>query len=238
MPRFGSLCSSKKRLRASPSASGSRISPDTTTPGSRGSRKTWTSSGAPLLTTCAAAICEAPILRPTSFFVRLSVVALRGFEPASRRRPKRRGSGTNAGAGSCRSGSGTSTAKLSAASRRPKATGAGGSACTGDSGSGADSGVGSDSTSWPYAARRSITSASNETLVSSSSSEAGSSRSVASSYPSRCSSSIRRSRRGAVRSRQKQELPRPHPERRARRSARAFRRADPSGSTPREPPPA
>ena len=44
MPRFGSLCSSKKRLRASPSVSGSRISPDTTTPGSRGSRKTWTSS--------------------------------------------------------------------------------------------------------------------------------------------------------------------------------------------------
>ena len=55
------------------------------------------SSGAPLLTTCAAAICEAPILRPTSFFdalvlplFRRRVLRLRRL--LVRRRPNRRGS--------------------------------------------------------------------------------------------------------------------------------------------------
>ena len=66
-PRFGSLFCAKKSLSASASFSGSRSSPPTTIPGSSGPRASWTSCAEPLLSTRAAASCEAPIFRPTSF---------------------------------------------------------------------------------------------------------------------------------------------------------------------------
>src|SRR4051794_35615721 len=65
-PRRGSFSARKKSFSAVASFSGSRSSPPTTTPCSSGTRARWTSSFEPLLTTCAAAICEAPILRPTT----------------------------------------------------------------------------------------------------------------------------------------------------------------------------
>ena len=70
-PFFGSLCFAKKSLSAIASASGSRSSPPTITPGLSGSRATWTSSADPLFETRAAASCDAPILRPTSLFAPL-----------------------------------------------------------------------------------------------------------------------------------------------------------------------
>src|SRR5262245_48314875 len=67
MPLRGSLLSTKKRSSAVASAVTSRTSPPTTTPGSSGTRASCTSFAGPppLLTTREAAICEAPILRPT-----------------------------------------------------------------------------------------------------------------------------------------------------------------------------
>src|SRR5579884_1083406 len=67
-PFFGSLCRAKNAFSASPSASGSRSSPATTTPGASGSRASCSSSATPLFETRAAAICDAPTLRPTSRF--------------------------------------------------------------------------------------------------------------------------------------------------------------------------
>ena len=70
-PWCGSLCCLKKALSASASASGSRSSPPTTIPGSRSCLSDLDELGdAPLLTTRAAASCDAPILRPTSFLSR------------------------------------------------------------------------------------------------------------------------------------------------------------------------
>ena len=54
-----------------------RSSPPTTRSPSSSSRATWTSSGAPLLTTRAAAIWEAPIFRPTSASCPCAALALR-----------------------------------------------------------------------------------------------------------------------------------------------------------------
>src|SRR5438445_11227886 len=67
-PLRGNLCFAKKTFSASPSASGSRNSPPTTMPGASASRATCCNSTTPLFETRAAAICDAPILRPTSFF--------------------------------------------------------------------------------------------------------------------------------------------------------------------------
>ena len=67
-PRFGSLCFLKKMRSAVASASGSRSSPATTIPGSSSSRTTCSTCAWPLLTTFAAASCDAPTLRPTSRF--------------------------------------------------------------------------------------------------------------------------------------------------------------------------
>ena len=61
-----SLFLRKNVFSAAASSSGSRSSPPTTMPRSSGIRAIRTTLGPPLLTTCAAAICEAPIFRPTS----------------------------------------------------------------------------------------------------------------------------------------------------------------------------
>ncbi len=199
-PRLGSLCSSKKRFSVSPSVSGSRISPETTRPASSGSRYTSTSSGTPLLTTSAAAIWDAPILRPTTRFVRLSRRSFAGFGLGSlpRLRPKRRGSSsTTAGVGSARSDPCGSTAKTSDSSTGSRcgsgsASGVGSGSCSVSCwSSGSEAGsyatCASCSCSWPYAARRSMTAPSNERSTSSSACSS-------SSFPGR-SSSISRSRR-------------------------------------------
>src|SRR5581483_10449120 len=89
-PLRGSLCSVKNSSRAEASPFTLRTSPFTTTPGSSVVRASCTSFGLPpLLTTRAAAICDAPTFRPTSslffdfaFLARGATVALRpGFEP-------------------------------------------------------------------------------------------------------------------------------------------------------------
>ncbi len=89
MPFFGSLCSSKNRESALERAIGSRISPETTTPGSSGSRTASTSSATPLLTTRAAAIWDAPILRPMSFFARFGSFAREKRRPCACGAPSR-----------------------------------------------------------------------------------------------------------------------------------------------------
>src|SRR5581483_9750564 len=84
-PLRGSLCSVKNSSRAVASPFTFRTSPFTTTPGSSVVRASCTSFGLPpLLTTRAAAICEAPIFNPTSslffdfaFLARGASVALR-----------------------------------------------------------------------------------------------------------------------------------------------------------------
>ena len=78
-PFFGSLCFAKNSLSCSASDSKSRSSPPTTIPSCSGSRASWRSCGEPLFCTRAAAIWEAPILRPTTVcFARLA--CLGGFE--------------------------------------------------------------------------------------------------------------------------------------------------------------
>ena len=67
----GRWASLKNVFNARTRASGSRSSPPTTTPCSSGRRATSTSAGrSPLPDTTAAAICDAPTLRPTTFLPR------------------------------------------------------------------------------------------------------------------------------------------------------------------------
>src|SRR5215213_5323681 len=64
--RRGSECLVKNSSSAAPSPMTSRTSPPVTIPEASGSRATWRSFAAPLLTTRAAASCDPPILSPTT----------------------------------------------------------------------------------------------------------------------------------------------------------------------------
>ena len=81
----GSLFLRKNVFRAEASCSGSRSSPPTTTPRSIGIRAIRTTFGPPLLTTWAAAICDAPSLSPTSWLLFFELLSARFASRRSRR---------------------------------------------------------------------------------------------------------------------------------------------------------